>query len=85
MSEFKEKIDNKDIWINGGFFVFSSKIFNYIKNSNSTLEKDVLEELVKSKNLNGYKLKEFWHPMDTLRDKISLNKLYKKKKAPWIK
>jgi glucose-1-phosphate cytidylyltransferase len=85
VSEFKEKIDNKDVWINGGFFVFSPEIFNYIKNSNSTLEKDVLEKLVKNKNLNGYKLKEFWHPMDTLRDKINLNKLYKRKKAPWVK
>lgn len=82
---FKEKIDNKNVWINGGFFVFSKEIFKYIKNANSSLEKDVLENLVKKKKLNAYKLKNFWQPMDTLRDKIVLNKLYNNHKAPWIK
>jgi glucose-1-phosphate cytidylyltransferase len=85
VSNFKEKIDNKNIWINGGFFVFSKEIFKYIKNSKSSLEKDVLENLVKKKQLNGYKLNRFWHPMDTLRDKIVLNKLYNTNKAPWVK
>jgi glucose-1-phosphate cytidylyltransferase len=84
VTKFKEKIDNEEVWINGGFFVFTNKIFKYIKSSASSLEKDVLEKLVKKKQINGYKLKKFWHPMDTLRDKIVLNKLYKNSKAPWI-
>jgi glucose-1-phosphate cytidylyltransferase len=85
ISNFKEKIDNKYIWINGGFFVFSKEIFKYIKNSKSSLEKDVLENLVRKKQISGYKLKKFWHPMDTLRDKIVLNQLYNNHKAPWTK
>lgn len=84
VKNFKEKIDNKNVWINGGFFVFDKQIFKYIKNVNSSFEKDVLEDLVKKKKLNAYKLKNFWHPMDTLRDKIILNKLYNNYKAPWI-
>jgi glucose-1-phosphate cytidylyltransferase len=49
VTKFKEKIDNEEVWINGGFFVFTNKIFKYIKSSASSLEKDVLEKLVKKK------------------------------------
>ena len=84
VTKFKEKIDNEEVWINGGFFIFTKKIFKYIKSSVSSLEKDVLEKLVKKKQITGYKLKKFWHPMDTLRDKIVLNKLYKNSRAPWV-
>ena len=73
---FKEKPQSGTSWINGGFFVFNSKIFNFIKSDKVMLEKDPLEKLQKKKELYAYKHKKFWQCMDTLRDKkyLSLNK-----------
>ena len=82
---FKEKPQSGTSWINGGFFVFNSKIFNFIKSDKVMLEKDPLEKLQKKKELYAYKHKKFWQCMDTLRDKKYLNDLYKKKKLNWLK
>jgi glucose-1-phosphate cytidylyltransferase len=84
--KFKEKDILSEGWINGGFFVLNSKIFNYIDNSNNCIfEKKPLESLSKNRELMAYKHEKFWHPMDTLRDKNYLNDLLKKKEAPWLK
>ena len=80
---FKEKPKNVDNWINGGFFVLSPKIFDYIKNDKSIFEKEVLERLSKKKLLSAFKHKNFWYAMDKLSDKNHLNQLWDKKKAPW--
>jgi glucose-1-phosphate cytidylyltransferase len=82
---FKEKPQISSGWINGGFFVFNTKIFKFIKKYTDMLEKSPLEGLVKKKQLVAYKHYGFWQCMDTLRDKNLLNKLIKNKKAPWIK
>ena len=83
VTKFQEKVDNKNVWINGGFFVFKNEIFKYIKKDNDSLEKDVLTKITKIKKLNAYKHNNFWQPMDTLRDKNELNEIWKKGKAPW--
>ena len=84
--KFKEKDTLSEGWINGGFFVLNSKVFDYIDNTNKCIfEKKPLEFLSKNKELMAYKHEKFWHPMDTLRDKIYLNNLLKKKEAPWLK
>jgi glucose-1-phosphate cytidylyltransferase len=83
VTEFTEKIDNKKIWINGGFFIFNSEIFNFIKDFNTSLEFSVLPKLVKKKQLNSYKHYGYWQSMDTLRDKMELEKLWRSNKAPW--
>ncbi len=83
VKKFQEKVDNKDVWINGGFFVFNKKIFEYLKNKNDSLESDALKKVAKRKKMNAYKLKKFWSPMDTLRDKNKLNEIWIKGKAPW--
>ncbi|OUU19075.1 MAG: glucose-1-phosphate cytidylyltransferase [Candidatus Endolissoclinum sp. TMED37] len=80
---FKEKPKNLDNWINGGYFVLSPKIFRYIKNDKSIFEREVLEELSKKKLLSAFKHKNFWYAMDKLSDKIHLNQLWEKEKAPW--
>ena len=49
------------------------------------LERGPMQKLAKSKNLVAYRHYGFWQCMDTLRDKILLKKLYKQKKAPWVK
>ena len=77
---FKEK-SNLDVgWINGGFMVFNKKIFKYLKNDNTYLEREPLEQLSKKKELYAFKHRGFWQCMDTLRDKLILEKSIKQKK-----
>ena len=78
---FKEKPPLNQ-WINGGFFVFSKKIFNFI-NENDVLEKRPFELLAEKKEIAAYKLKDFWDCMDTFKDMQLLNNLWKENKAPW--
>jgi glucose-1-phosphate cytidylyltransferase len=85
VKQFEEKPQSSDGWINGGFFVLNSKIFKYIKNDSTMLEREPLKKLVKLKQLVAYKHNGFWKCMDTLRDKILLNQIFKKKKLTWMK
>ena len=84
VKKFEEKPQSSAGWINGGFFVLNSKFIKYIKNDLTMLEKEPLEKLVKLKQLVAFKHHGFWKCMDTLRDKILLNQLLKKKKTPWL-
>ncbi len=83
VKKFQEKVDNNDAWINGGFFIFNYDIFKYLKKATDSLELNVLTKLAENQQLAAYKHNDFWLPMDTLRDKIKLNELLKKDKAPW--
>ena len=85
VTKFQEKVDTKDVWINGGYFVFKKEIFKYIKKDTDSLEKDVLTKITKAKKMCAYKHNKFWQPMDTLRDKNELNKIWKKGIAPWTR
>jgi glucose-1-phosphate cytidylyltransferase len=73
--EFNEKPQLTDGWINGGFFVFNEKIFKYLTNKNSMLEREFIQKLIKKKNLAAYKHESFWMCMDTSRDKQVLEKI----------
>ena len=84
VKSFKEKPQSSSGWINGGFFVLNYKIFNYINSSDTMLERQPLEKLSKKGELKAFCHKGFWQCMDTLRDKILLNKMFKSKKIPWI-
>ena len=83
--DFEEKPQSKAGWINGGFFVLSKKIFEYIDNDQTIFEREPMKNLCKDKQLMAYKHEDFWQCMDTLRDKNLLNKLLKENQAPWIK
>ena len=85
VSEFKEKPQTSENWINGGFFVFNKEIFDYLKNDKTILEREPFQKLSKKKELMAFKHYGFWQCMDTLRDKILLNQIWKSKKIPWIK
>ena len=80
---FKEKPQGDLSWINGGFFVLEPKIMNFIKGDNTIFEKDTLEIIAEKGQLGFYKHSGFWQPMDTLRDKNLLDKLWESGKAPW--
>ena len=83
--EFKEKPQTSEGWINGGFFIFETKIFDYLHDDETVLESDTLENLAKAGELMAYKHQGFWQCMDTLRDKIYLNKIWNEGNAPWKK
>lgn len=83
ISEFSEKPQVGEGWINGGFMVFEPEIFNYLKNDRSILEIDVLEKLASAGQLTAFRHNGFWQCMDTLRDKRFLEKMWNEKKAPW--
>ena len=82
---FVEKPQAKAGWINGGFFVLNSKIFGYIDNDKTLFEKEPMTRLYKDKNLLAYKHNGFWKCMDTLRDKIDLEKILDTKGQLWKK
>ena len=65
-------------WINGGFFVFEKKVFKFIKNDQTYLEREPLQKISKKNQLYAYKHSGFWQCMDTLRDKEILEKELKK-------
>ena len=79
-----QKIKEKPLeYINGGFFVLSKKIFNFLKNSKTIFEKDCLPKLANKKELIAFKHHGFWGCMDTLREKKELNKIYNSKQKAW--
>lgn len=82
--EFKEKPRGDGSWINAGFFVCEPKIFDYIKDGDSTVfEQNPLRNLAKDNQIYTYKHDSFWMPMDTLRDKNVLQELWKNNNAKW--
>jgi len=82
--EFKEKPKGDGNWINAGFFVCESKVFDYIAEGDSTVfEQKPLQKLAKDGEIFTFKHDGFWKPMDTLKDKNDLNKLWDSGKALW--
>ena len=77
VNSFREKSSLDEGWINGGFFVIEPKFFKFLKNDHTYLEREPLENVSKKKQLTAYKHEGFWHCMDTKRDKLSLEKIYK--------
>jgi glucose-1-phosphate cytidylyltransferase len=85
VKEFKEKPKGDGSWINAGYFVCESRIFDYILDGDMTVfEQDPLKNLAKDNEIFTYKHHDFWMPMDTLRDKIKLNEMCESNNAPWI-
>ena len=80
---FQEKPQGDGGWINGGFFVMSPKVIDYIDGDQTVWEKEPMERLAKDNQLSAYFHNGFWQPMDTLRDKVHLEELWQAGKAPW--
>tara|TARA_B110001452_G_C15165165_1_gene405136 strand:+ start:230 stop:931 length:702 start_codon:yes stop_codon:yes gene_type:complete len=85
VESFEEKPQAKAGWINGGFFVLNTKVFDYIKGDSTIFEREPLEQLSSKKELMAFKHHKFWQCMDTLRDKELLNKMFDNNNAPWLK
>ena len=80
---FREK-PKLDHFMNGGFYVFNKKIFRYMKKGYD-LEKDVLRDLAEAKQIAAFKHSGFWKSMNTLKDVMELNELYKKGRLKWLR
>lgn len=80
---FKEKPKGDGAMINGGFFVLSPKVLDYITNDGTIWEQEPLINLANDNQLMAYEHQGFWQPMDTLRDKNHLEELWDAGKAPW--
>ena len=84
ITAFKEKPQGNGSSINGGFFVLSPRVIDYISDDSTIWENEPLEKLAQEGQLSAYQHKGFWQSMDTLRDKIMLNELWATGKAPWM-
>jgi glucose-1-phosphate cytidylyltransferase len=80
---FREKSGGQSAWVNGGFFVLEPSVMDYIEGDATVWEREPLESLARDGQLSGYRHQGFWHPMDTLRDKLVLEELWKTGEAPW--
>jgi glucose-1-phosphate cytidylyltransferase len=83
VSAFQEKPPGDGAWINGGFFVLSPKVLNFIEGDNSSWEAEPIEMIASNGELEAFEHRGFWQPMDTLRDKNHLDQLWASGKAPW--
>ncbi len=80
---FQEKPPGDGAWINGGFFVLSPKVINFIDGDGASWEEKPLQTLATLGELRAFEHKGFWQPMDTLRDKTHLELLWSSNQAPW--
>ena len=83
ISNFHEKPESGDGWINGGFFVLNNKAIDYISDDDISWEKEPLEGLTNDGQMMGYRHYGFWSCMDTLKEKNILDTLWNSGKAPW--
>jgi len=83
VSHFEEKPQTDAGWINGGFFVFEPKLFEYLEGDETSLEREPLMRLAEDGELFAYRHSGFWQPMDTLRERNLLEALWASGEAPW--
>jgi len=83
VTEFMEKPQIGEGWINGGFMCLEPRIFSYMKDDDDSLEAEVLTRLAKDRELVAYRHDRFWQSMDTLRDVRLLESLWQSGRAPW--
>lgn len=83
VERFAEKAPGDGHWINSGFFVFEPGMFDYLAGDDTVLELQPLEQLAATGQLMAYQHSGFWHPMDTLRDRQTLEGLWQQGQAQW--
>jgi glucose-1-phosphate cytidylyltransferase len=80
---FEEKPDGDGAWINGGFFVLSAGVGEYIEGDSSVWEREPMSRLADEAQMASFRHTGFWHAVDTLRDKNHLEALWQAGDAPW--
>jgi glucose-1-phosphate cytidylyltransferase len=84
VTKFAEKDPQDAGWINGGFFCLNKQVCAYISDSTTSFESEPLNQLVAKSELTAFEHQGWWQPMDTLRDKRTLEALWDKGEAPWL-
>ena len=84
VTNFEEKPQAGEGWINGGFFVFEPEVFDFISDDSTILEKAPLEQLAQQGELMAFQHPGYWQSMDTLRDKHALEQLWESGNVPWM-
>jgi glucose-1-phosphate cytidylyltransferase len=85
ITAFKEKPEEEGGWINGGYFVLSPKVLDYVEGDATSWEREPMERLARDGQLSAYTHAGFWQPLDTMRDRNLLNDLWDSGRAPWKK
>ena len=83
VQSFQEKPIGDNAFVNGGFFILSAKVLEYIEGDDTIWERAPLERLAREGELKTFRHEGFWHPMDTLRDQQYLDELWRTDKADW--
>jgi glucose-1-phosphate cytidylyltransferase len=83
IARFEEKPPGDAGWINGGFFLLSPKVFDYVADDTTVWEREPLERLARDGQLAAFAHRGFWQCMDTLRDRVYLEELWRSGAAPW--
>lgn len=83
ITRFEEKPKGDGGWINGGFFVLSPAVLDYVEGDGTVWEREPLDRLAREGSLAAYFHRGFWQPMDTLRDKNHLEEIWAGGRAPW--
>jgi glucose-1-phosphate cytidylyltransferase len=83
VTSFIEKPRGDGSWVNGGFFVLSPKVIDYIRDDDTTWEQEPMHQLALDGQMNAFFHEGFWQPMDTLREKKLLQDMWQENKAPW--
>jgi glucose-1-phosphate cytidylyltransferase len=83
ITEFREKEQGVGSWINGGFFVLEPEAIDYVDGDRTSWEREPLERLAHDDQIRAFFHHGFWQPMDTLREKRSLEEKWSSGKAPW--
>ena len=83
MTNFNNKNPKQNIRINAGFFVIEQKALKYIDDDKAYWEIESLKKIIKLRQLNSFIFDGFWSSLDTLKDKLYLNNLWKKNKKIW--
>jgi glucose-1-phosphate cytidylyltransferase len=83
ITNFHEKPEESDGWINGGFFVLNARALDYVDGDDTVWEREPIERLTRDRQLMGYRHFGFWSCMDTLKEKNMLEELWASGAAPW--
>lgn len=83
IDNFAEKPLGDGAWVNGGFFVLEPEVIDYIDGDLVTWEQEPMQNLARDGNLFAFPHSGFWHAMDSLRDKMVLEKMWATGNAPW--
>ena len=83
VGKFIEKPKGDGAWINAGFFVCEPEVFDFIENDQTVFEREPLMRLAQINQLYTFKHQGFWHPMDTIKDKNNLSRMWLEEQAPW--